>query len=158
MLSIISGLISAAIAVVITLRWSVVTARKPTPDVAPDVQVALSTATQLELFGDLKARMSALEGDHKDVRAAVAHGIEDIERVDNRIKATVRRVKTQLAEADLESPAIDAEAAQLRLIDGAGGDRLELPPVHEGVEELQSSIPGVSAAELAKVRGYHGGT
>lgn len=158
MLSIISGLISAAIAVVITLRWSVVAARKEPPAVAPDVREALSTATQLQLFGNLEARMSALEADHKDVRAAVAHGIEDIERVDNRIKATVRRVKTQLAEADLESPAIDAEAEQLRLIDGGGGDRVELPPVHEGVEELQSSIPGVSAAELAKVRGtYHGG-
>ena len=98
-------------------------------------------------------RMDSLEADHTDVRAAVAHGIEDVERVNNRISATIRRTKAQLEEQGLESPALDAEAAQLRVIDGGGGDEGGLPPLQEGVGEVQSSIPGVSAAELARVRG-----
>lgn len=108
-------------------------------------------------MNDYETRMGALEVDHMDVRAAVAHGIEDIERVDNRIKATIRRTTKQLEEAGIESPALEAEARSFRVIDGGGGDDLELPPVPEELEDAPSSIPGVSAQDLAKVRGFHGG-
>ncbi len=148
-----SSVLAAALAVVITLRWSVVTQRKEVPEVSiaePSHELLEGVLGRMDR---LDGRMGALEADHTDVRAAVAHGIEDVERVNNRISATIRRTKTQLAEQGLESPALDAEAAQLRVIDGGGSDDGGLPPVQEDVAEVQSSIPGVSAAVLAKVRG-----
>ena len=149
-----ASVLAAALAVIITLRWSVVTQRKKVPEVSTLREINETTTYHLGLLEGLDARMGALEADHKDVRAAVAHGIEDIERVDNRIKATVRRTKAQLEEHGLESPTLDAEAAQLRVVDGGGSDEGGLPPVQEDVGEVQSSIPGVSAAELARVRGF----
>lgn len=148
-----ASVLAAAFAVVITLRWGVVAQRKDDPEVSPVAEFRdWSRTVDLELHG-LIARMEALETDHTDVRAAVAHGIEDVERVNNRISATIRRTKAQLEEQGLESPALDAEATQLRVIDGGGSEPEGLPPVQEGVGEVQSSIPGVSAAELARVRG-----
>jgi hypothetical protein len=148
-----ASVLAAAFAVVITLRWSVVTQRKDDPEVHTGAHLHDLLAIHLDRIDRLDARMGALQADHVDVRAAVAHGIEDVERVNNRISATIRRTKAQLEEHGLESPALDAEAAQLRVVDGGGGDEGGLPPVQESVGEVQSSIPGVSAAELARVRG-----
>jgi len=150
------AVVAAALAVVITLRWGVVATRKDdreytTHEGLPDLLSSLGLR-----MNDYEMRMAAIEADHLDVRAAVAHGIEDIERVDNRIKATIRRTKTQLEEAGIESPALNAESEHFRVIDGGGGNESGLPPVQEELGEVQSSIPGVSAAELAKVRGLHG--
>ncbi len=141
----------------ITLRWGVVAQRKEVPETLPPPRLTLELGRLSERISDLEGSMGALEADHLDVRAAVAHGIEDIERVDNRIKATIRRTTRQLEEAGIESPALNAEAEHFRVIDGGGGDVAELPPVPEELEDLQSSIPGVSASELAKVRGVYRG-
>jgi len=147
----------AGLTVAITLRWGVVAQRREALDDPPDEPFADLLSTLARSITDHEARMGALEADHLDVRAAVAHGIEDIERVDNRIKATIRRTTKQLEEAGVESPTLNAEAEHFRVIDGGGGDDSGVLPLHEGVEEAQSSIPGVTAAELAKVRGYYSG-
>lgn len=144
---------SAALAAVIAVRWAAVAARK---DDLEGHQVGPLTETvrlYLKEVTDLRQRLVELEVDHTQVRAAVAHGIEDIDRVDKRIKATIRRAKDQLEEAGIEHPALNAEAEHFRVIDGDGGNESGLSPVQEDVGEVQSSIPGVSAAELAKVRG-----
>jgi len=147
---------SVALAVAITLRWGVVAQRKEAPESTLPHDLTDMVRGNLESCANLQVRMSELEADHLSVRAAVAHGIEDIERVDNRIKATIRRTTRQLEEAGIESPALEAEAEAFRVIDGGGGDDLELPPVPEELEDTPSSIPGVSAADLAKVRGFRG--
>lgn len=64
-----------------------------------------------------------------DIEIAVAEGIKHVERAENRIKSTVRRAKQQLAEHGLESPGLEAESAELRVIDGGGGAQSELPAV-----------------------------
>jgi len=151
--SILYAVVAAALAVAITVRWTVVAQRKEAPDVSPLAEIRdWMRSVDVDLH-DHAVRMGALEADHEDVRAAVAHGIEDIERVDNRIKATIRRTTKQLEEAGVESPALNAEAEHFRVVDGGGGSESGLPTVPEIVEDVQSSIPGVSAAELAKVRG-----
>jgi len=150
------AIVAAALAAVIALRWGAVAVRKEYPRMVPKGEFDVWSRTVDKDLYDLVARMGALEADHLDVRAAVAHGIEDVERVNNRISATIRRTKAQLDEHGLESPALDAEAAQLRVVDGGGGDDEPLPAVHEVVADVQSSIEGVSAAELAKVRGIYG--
>lgn len=147
------GVLAIAVAVVITSRWGVVTQRKDDPAVSPEYALYSSVVRLSDELQEVRAQMAALEASHLDVRAAVAHGIEDVERVNLRIAATIRRTKAQLEEHGLESPALDAEASQLRVVDGDGGDGGGLPAVQEDVGEVQSSIPGVSAAELARVRG-----
>ncbi len=154
--SILYAVVAAALAVVITLRWGVVAQRKKAPDVSPLAEIRDWMRSVDVTLVDHAVRMGKLEADHLDVRAAVAHGIEDIERVDNRIKATIRRTTKQLEEAGVESPALNAEAEHLRVIDGGGGDESGVSPVHEELEDVQSSIPGVSASDLAKVRGLYG--
>jgi hypothetical protein len=148
--------LAAALAAVIILRWRVVAERKDDHVATPAHRSSDWSRDMDAAINAMIVRMGALEADHLEVRAAVAHGIEDIERVDNRIKATIRRTTRQLEEAGVESPALAAEAAQLHVLDGGGGDVKGLSPVHGELEVVQSSIPGVTAEELAKVRGNHG--
>lgn len=149
------SVLAAALAAAIAFRWKAVAPHKlEPPSTLPD-DFADMLAVVVGKISEVGGRMDALEADHKDVRAAVAHGIEDIERVNNRIAATIRRTKTQLEEHGLESPALDAEAAQLRAVDGGGSEPDIVPPMPEGVVNNESSIPGVSKDELAQIRGYH---
>lgn len=146
-----------ALVVMLPVPWKRSRPAVASPDVSPDDTFAREVRDVERAILELDARMSTLEADHLEVRAAVAHGIEDIERVDNRIKATIRRTTRQLEEAGVESPALSAEAEHFRVIDGGAGDEGELPQVQEDLGDAPSSIPGVSAAELAKVRGFYGG-
>ncbi len=156
MLTALASVLAAALAVVITLRWRVVAQRKDDHKRLPGAHLEELLSSLGLRMNDYETRMGALEVDHVAVRAAVAHGIEDIERVDNRIKATIRRTTKQLEEAGVESPGLNAEAEHFRVIDGDGGEAAELPPVRDGLDEDASSIPGVPASALAKVRGYYG--
>ncbi len=92
----------------------------------------------------------------KDLTFAVAEGIERVDRSERRIHATVKRARKELAEHGFESPRLEAEAAELRSVDGKGGVESEVPSLPAGVgptSETPSSIKGVPAETLARVRG-----
>lgn len=78
---------------------------------------------------------------------AVAEGIQHVERAENRIRATVRRAREELLENGLEpSPGLDAEARELRLVDGGGSPPSPVHPVRAEVGEDEDEIvalPGV---------------
>jgi len=114
------------------------------PDLRSEIYVEL---------GKLSATLHELEADRQLIRAAVAQGIEHVDRVEARIRSTVKRATKELEEHGLESPGLAAEAGQLSLVHDPGVEEGELPPVREDVGEVASSIPGVSASDLAKVRG-----
>lgn len=76
---------------------------------------------------------------------ATAEGIERVDRAERRIRNTVQRARKELAAEGFESPGLEAEAAELRLVDGSGGEEEGLPPVREGVvpdEPQPAGIPG----------------
>ena len=98
---------------------------------------------------------------------AVAEGIAHVERAEARIRATVQRARAQLAESGIESPALEAEGAELQLLDEQGGGSRRLHAVREEVasspvpELLQnrpddhqpSAVPGMTRGELRRFRG-----
>jgi hypothetical protein len=151
--------LAIALAAVIALRWRAVAQRKPAPVVTNLDGINGLVRKHAKRLKKLGRRISPLEAGHDDLRAAVAHGIEDVTRINNRINASLRRYREEREESGYSSPALDAESENLRGVDGDGGEADVLPLVRPELEELQSSIPGVSAADLAKVRGaYYGGT
>ncbi len=104
-----------------------------------------------ELVAELAGMMEGvLEGQTK-LTLAVAEGIDRVSRSERRVNATVARARKELAEVGLESPGLEAEAAELRLLDGGASDGSELPPVQHHVEETQSpprGIPGTFSQEV----------
>lgn len=113
-------------------------------------ETALGT---LEPAAELASRVRVLEDAQDDVMLAVAEGIKNVERAENRIRATVSRARKQLEDSGVEHAGLEAEAAELRLIDGGGGSPEGLPPMPADMGATPSSIPGVSLTELQRARG-----
>lgn len=106
-------------------------------------------------------RVAELEKRLEETRQAVAHGIEDVERRENRIRSTVGRALKVLDEHGFDpTPGLEAEARGLQLVDGDGGEDEGVRPVPEDVEASQAAlraslegIPGeFSAEDLETVR------
>jgi len=127
--------------------------------VQPAVQVQPNTDVT-QLTDELRALaddMARLEQQFKDVLQAVAEGIERTERAERRVQQTVKRARKELKESGLEDPGLEAESEQLRISDGdrGQGDGLRpLPARVAAATEEASSIKGVSAAVLSRVRGF----
>ena len=99
------------------------------------------------------SRLLQLEGELSNVRAAVAEGISHVDRVEMRIQGAVKRARKELRESGAEHPGLEAEAAELSLIHGGGGEGPAMPVVPQAVEQPGSSVPGVSPEQLRRVRG-----
>jgi len=128
--------------------------------VAWGVFVALPEANRVadapdtpSLHAELVERIQTLEQESQLVRQAVATGIENVERVERRIRGTVRRAKKELDGLGIEHAGLDAEATELSQLDAIGGAEVGLSPVRESVEDAVSSIPGVSQRQLWAIRG-----
>lgn len=109
---------------------------------------------------DIETRLALLEKELKHTNLAVGEGIERVDRADRRIKATVARARKELADRGYEDPGLEAEAHELHLVDGDGGEEGGVPAVHGDVAAARaagatewSSVKGVPAATLRKVRG-----
>jgi len=115
-----------------------------------------SLASQVVELAGLPVAVERLEGRDKQITLAVAEGIEKVERAERRVGATIARAQKKLKDLGYTDPGLEAEADQLRLVDAGGGDESELPELPPEVgadQETPSSVPGVSAAQLARVRG-----
>lgn len=96
-----------------------------------------------------------------DMTHAVAEGIERVDRSERRVKAVVQRAKKRLEDAGFTDDGVEAEAEQLRLLDGAERDGSGVPPVHQGMGGGQgldlSAFPGQwgdsDVAALVRARG-----
>jgi len=104
----------------------------------------------------LRASQEAVEDRFKNLLQAVADGIERVDRSERRIHATVKRARKELADGGLESPGLEAEANDLRLLDGGRSEEQGMPTVREELATYggtPSSIPGVSREQLRAIRG-----
>ncbi len=138
-----------------------------TSSMPPEKVEAIRDAIRVNLeqrFGPVESRLDGVESASEDtdrrIKAltfAVEEGIERVGRSERRIVATIKRARKELAEHGFESPGIEAEVAELRVVDGAGSAGRELPEVPPDMvepHEEASSIRGVSAATLKRVRGF----
>ena len=92
----------------------------------------------------------------RNLTQAVAEGIERVDRSERRIGATIKRAQEKLALAGYEDPGVEAEVEGLRLLDGDGigtGGLPAVPPDVGGAGDQRSSVPGVTVAQLQRVRG-----
>ncbi len=144
-----------ALVVVVTLLilavyWAVVRGpRVPlaVPRVAQDPpQTCAGCSEVATAVADLAGQMDIL-------RLAVGQGIEHVDRVESRIQGVVKRARKELRDAGVETPGLDAEAAQLSLVHGEGGEAEAMPIVPPGVGGDVSSVPGVTPEQLRRVRG-----
>lgn len=95
-------------------------------------------------------RIERLQADYKALVVAVDEGIQDVRRRENRIRASVRRAREELEEFGATSPALEAEASELRELDGEGSEPEGVPPVREDLAERQlvfGAIPGAFSPE-----------
>lgn len=102
-----------------------------------------------------EGRLDQLETGAQELRIAVAHGIQEAERRENRIKATVASAQRKLRESGVESPGVEAEAIELFGGNADPGNEGGVPAVYETVAGgATSSVPGVTAEQLRSVRGF----
>jgi hypothetical protein len=104
-----------------------------------EVLAASDTADELarSLAGDALERHDALNDRVNAITLAVAEGIQHVDRAEKRIRATVQRAQRELRESGEFHPGVEAEASQLRLVYGDGGDEGGMPPVRADVEGAQ---------------------
>jgi len=114
--------------------------------------------TNLESLAlELDTRLSELTHKNKDLTFAVSEGIERTDRAERRIRNAIQRARKELAARGFDDPGLEAEAHELRIVDGDGGADGGVPVVSEEVAEVggeASSIKGVSAEQLRKRWGY----
>jgi len=93
----------------------------------------------------------------KDLTFAVSEGIERTDRAERRVRGVIQRARKELGSRGYEDPGLEAEAFELRSVDGDGGKDSGVPPVPTEVAEVggaASSIKGVSAEILRKRWGF----
>jgi len=121
----------------------------PTPD---------DRVTNLEQLASAQERSLAdQEQKIKDLTFAVSEGIERTDRAERRIRNAIQRARKELAARGFDDPGLEAEAHELRIVDGEGSGDGGVPAVPAevaAVESAPSSIRGVSAEQLRKRWGY----
>ena len=88
---------------------------------------------------------------------AISEGIERTDRAERRIRAAIQRARKELKKLGYDDPGLEAEATELRIVDGEGGPDggvSELPEQVVLPAEEASSIRGVPATALRRVRGF----
>jgi len=103
------------------------------------------------------ARLEELITKIKDLTFAVSEGIERTDRAERRVRGVIQRARKELGARGYEDPGLEAEAYELRAVDGDGGKDGGLPAVPTEVAAVggeASSIKGVSAELLRKRWGF----
>lgn len=97
---------------------------------------------------ETRTNLEAQAGRIGDLTVALSEGIAKVERHEARIRATVRRAREELEDSGIRHPGLEAEAAQLSLVDGAGGGAGRMPEVSDDVAEADlTDLPGSWEAE-----------
>jgi len=101
-------------------------------------RLALEAVAQAQ---DVHATCSTHEQRLNHMTLAVAEGIQHVDRAEKRINGAVTRARRQLREAGLEHPGLEAEAADLHVVHGGGGEEVRLPPVPAEMDEAVGEDP-----------------
>jgi len=103
------------------------------------------------------AHLDQLTTQIKDLTFAVSEGIERTDRAERRVRGVIQRARKELGARGYEDPGLEAEAYELRAVDGDGGKDGGVPAVSKEVAEVEptaSSIRGVPAETLRRRWGF----
>ena len=106
---------------------------------------------------ELDKRLTDLTQKNKDLTFAVSEGIERTDRAERRIRNAIQRARKELASRGFDDPGLEAEAHELRIVDGEGSGDGGVPTVSEEMAEMDgapSSIRGVPAETLRRRWGF----
>ena len=103
---------------------------------------------------DHTVRIADCERRLEEMTYAVSEGIKHVDRAEARIRATVARAKKELEENGLDHPGLTAEHHELFPVDERGSGEGGLLPMPQLMGEAESSVPGVTPGQLARIRGY----
>jgi len=119
---------------------------------------AVDRVLNLEELGVAQdAQLTDLQTKIKDLTFAVSEGIERTDRAERRVRGVIQRARKELGKLGYEDPGLEAEATELRIVDGEGSGDGGVPTVPKevaAVEPAPSSIRGVSADQLRRRWGY----
>lgn len=149
-----SGLFAAAILAILYAAWQGIVALRASWRALRAIegsihQFEFPTREPLPLVDD--PRIEALQTKINELTLAVSDGIQRAHRSENRVRAIVTGARRELAEHGLEHAGVEAEAGELREIDGNPGDDEPLPAVPDDMgngAETPSAIPGVTVGQL----------
>ena len=114
------------------------------------VQVDLHERNPAPVMED--PRIEGLEAKIDNLTLAVAEGIQRVHRSENRVRAVIASARRELADQGFEHAGVEAEARELRELDGKPSDDEPVPAVPDDVgngTQAPSAIPGVTVGELA---------
>jgi len=132
-----------------------ITSRLESVESAPTATDRVLNLEELGVAQD--AHLDQLTTQIKDLTFAVAEGIERVDRAERRVRGVIQRARKELGDRGYEDPGLEAEAHELRNVDGDGSKDGGVPAVPEEVAEVggeASSIKGVSADLLRRRWGY----
>jgi len=99
------------------------------------------------------SQLSQLDRQIKELLFAVETGVERVDRAERRVRGVIQRARKELGARGYEDPGLEAEAYELRAVDGDGGKDGGVPAVPQemaAVEPEASSIRGVPAETLRR--------
>jgi len=109
------------------------------PPVTPD-------SPALKLFGDTtRASIRALEDRMDTLTAAVAEGIDHVDRNEKRVRGIITGARRRFEAEGYEDPGVEAEAATLPELDDRSEPEEGVHPLRNDVEQSDSwdSVPGM---------------
>lgn len=98
--------------------------------------LVVDTYDDTELRDGLDHLLTLVAAELEDMKLAISHGIEHVDRAERRVNQTVSRARKELAKADLEYPALESEHQELQLLDGGRSEGVQ--PVPEDVAAPES--------------------
>jgi len=101
--------------------------------------------------------LAAVESKIKELTFAVSEGIERTDRAERRVRGVIQRARKELGARGYDDPGLEAEAYELRVVDGDGSKDGGVPAVSEEVATVDgapSSIRGVPAETLRRRWGF----
>lgn len=104
----------------------------------------------------LFAAIDTLTDQIAELKLAIDEGILKTNRAERRVRTAVSRARSELSELGIVDPTVEAEASELRDVDGVRSETVGVLPVRgevEGNAETPSSIPGVSIEQIRRMRG-----
>lgn len=112
-----------------------------------DAEILAALRAHRAHIEELTDAVADLETSDQEQTLAIAEGIERVDRAERRVRAAVGRARKRMEELGYVDEGLEAEAAQLREVDGDDGPGAGVQPVRQGVgaAENGNSRPDMSA-------------
>lgn len=109
-----------------------------------DAREVLDSTSPDPLAVAMAAEIERIDARLEDFTLALANGIDHVDRAEKRVRSVVTAAKARYERSGYSDPGIDAEEAQLPLVDAGLSPQEEVPPVQPVMESDSPwrTVPG----------------